>query len=119
MTEKFNHIVNLDVDPLFLQTPVPVQPGQQGPFNGKYPDGLVRADRNNFAPRVGIAWRATGKTVVRTGYGLNYNTGAYSNIAQQMGFQPPFTFTQTNTVPQTSGLTLTAGFPAVAPGTVT
>ena len=137
MTEKFNHIVNLDVDPLFLQTPVPVQPVaglNAGPFNGTYPKGLVRPDRNNFAPRVGIAWRATSKTVVRTGYGLNYNTGAYSNIVQQMGFQPPFTFTQTNTVgqiqpavrtcQQTAGgvrvpICLENGFPTLGTSTVT
>ena len=122
MVEKFNRIVNLDVDPLFLQTPVPVQPvsgSNVGPFNGTYPKSLVRPDRNNFAPRVGIAWRVTGKTVVRTGYGINYNTGAYANIAQQMGFQPPFTFTQTNTVPQVASLTLRNGFPTAAPGTVT
>ncbi len=32
----------------------------------------ARPDRNNIAPRVGIAWRANSKTVIRTGGGLFY-----------------------------------------------
>ena len=31
-----------------------------------------KPDSNNFAPRVGLAWQATPKTVVRTGFGLYY-----------------------------------------------
>ena len=36
------------------------------------PRSLVKADYNNFAPRVGVAWRVTDKTVLRGGYGLFY-----------------------------------------------
>ncbi len=37
-------------------------------------DTLVRADRNNFAPRLGIAYRPFGaKTVFRAGYGIFYD----------------------------------------------
>ena len=57
---------------------------------------LVRPDRNNFAPRIGFAWKPFSKTVVRGGYGINYNTGAYQTIAQQLAFQPPFSTTETN-----------------------
>ena len=60
------------------------------------PATLVHPDRNNFAPRVGIAWKPFAKTVVRAGYGINYNTSAYSTIVQQLAFQPPFTVVQTN-----------------------
>ena len=67
------------------------------PYTGSLPATLMRPDRNNFAPRVGIAWKPFAKTVVRAGYGINYNTGAYSNIIQQLAFQPPFSVTQTNT----------------------
>jgi len=38
--------------------------------------GLVNTDKNNFAPRVGIAWRFTDKDVLRGGYGLYYPTSA-------------------------------------------
>ena len=33
---------------------------------------LVRPDRNNFAPRLGLAWRLTSNTAVRGGWGLFY-----------------------------------------------
>ena len=38
--------------------------------------GLVKTDRNNFAPRVGAAWRITDKNVLRGGYGIYYPTSA-------------------------------------------
>src|SRR5207244_11121601 len=31
---------------------------------------LVKTDRNNLAPRLGLAWRLTEKTVIRGGYGF-------------------------------------------------
>jgi len=117
-SEIDNRIVNLDFAPGFTAV-VPVLPGQTGPFNGTFPVGLVRPDRNNFAPRVGIAWRALSKTVLRAGYGVNYNTTAYSSMVQQLAFQPPFSITQTNIQSESIPLTLQAGFPAVPPGAVT
>ena len=33
---------------------------------------LVNPDRNNFGPRLGFAWTATERTVVRGGYGISY-----------------------------------------------
>ncbi len=68
-----------------------VLPGAAG-----VPATLVHPDRDAFAPRIGIAWKPWAKTVVRAGYGINYNTSAYSNIVQQLAFQPPFTVVQTN-----------------------
>ncbi|HEX6718092.1 MAG TPA: TonB-dependent receptor [Pyrinomonadaceae bacterium] len=38
--------------------------------------GLVKTDKNNFAPRLGIAWRLTEKNVIRGGYGIYYPTSA-------------------------------------------
>jgi len=34
--------------------------------------GFLKTDRNNFGPRVGIAWTPNPRTVVRAGYGLFY-----------------------------------------------
>jgi hypothetical protein len=110
---ELNHqLVNLDVASDFSAV-APVLPGQIGPITGKrFPDGLVNPDRNNFAPRLGVAWKPFSKTVVRAGYGINYNIGQYGLMASQLGFQPPFAVAQTNPAPTTTSLTLQDGFPA-------
>src|SRR5579885_1814449 len=110
LTEKYNRIVNLDAAPGFSAV-VPVLPGQAGPYTGVFPTTLVNPDRNNFAPRVGVAWKALRNTVVRAGYGINYNTTQYSNMIQNLAFQPPFAFTQTNVESVVGPLTLQNGFP--------
>jgi hypothetical protein len=53
---------------------------------------LHRPDRDNFAPRVGVAWRPFGGTgtVVRLGYGLFYNVNMVNAIAPQLALNPPF-----------------------------
>ena len=119
LTEINGMIANLDVAPGFTAV-VPVLPNQVGAFTGRFPASLVNPYRLGFAPRVGIAWKPLQKTIVRAGYGTNYNTGAYSNIVQQMAFQPPFSFTQTNVQSlATTPLTLQNGFPPNPPGSVT
>jgi trimeric autotransporter adhesin len=111
-TELNNQLVNLDVAPDFSAV-APVLPGQIGPITGrKFPDGLVHPDKNNFAPRLGVAWKPWQKTVVRAGYGVNYNIGQYGLMATQLGFQPPFAVAQTNPAPTPTSLTLQNGFPA-------
>ncbi|MBZ5533676.1 MAG: TonB-dependent receptor [Acidobacteriia bacterium] len=113
--------VNLDVASDFSAV-APVQPGQTGPITGKrFPQGLLRPDRNNFAPRVGIAWKPFPKTVVRAGYGINYNLGQYGQMATQLGFQPPFAVAQTNPAATPTSLTLQNGFPApvISPNHIT
>ena len=105
-SELNNFIVNLDLPPAFTAPPVTVQVGQTSPYSGSFPATLVRPDRNNFAPRLGIAWKALRNTVVRAGYGINYNTSAYQSIVQNMAFQPPFATTATNIESSTNMLTL-------------
>jgi trimeric autotransporter adhesin len=119
-TEAHNRIANLDVAPSFSSA-TPVLPGQTGPVFGKFPASLVEPDRNNFAPRLGLAWRPLKQTVVRLGYGINYNLAQYGTVIQNFAFQPPFATTQTNSVrnPATSDLTLVNGFPGTTTGAVT
>jgi hypothetical protein len=93
--EVHGQLVNLDVAPGFTAA-VPVLPNTAGPYNGFFNSSLVKPDRNNFAPRVGFAWRTVSKMVVRGGYGINYNLGQYRNIVTQLAYQPPFSVTQTN-----------------------
>jgi hypothetical protein len=111
--EKYNRLVNLDHNADFTEVAA-VQPGQVGPYSGAFPRSLVNPDRALYSPRFGFAYRpplkAFKNTVVRGGYGINYNTGQYATIAQQLAFQPPFAMTQTNlvttaTVPGTAGCT--------------
>jgi hypothetical protein len=117
-SEENDRIVNLDLPQGFTSPPVPVQVGQTGPYNGQFPVTLVRPDRNNFAPRLGLAWKPLRNTVVRAGYGINYNTSAYQSIVQNMAFQPPFSTTATNAQSATTLLTLQNGFPPVPPGSI-
>ncbi|MDQ3652800.1 MAG: TonB-dependent receptor, partial [Acidobacteriota bacterium] len=56
--------------------------------------GLINTDRNNFAPRFGVAWRVTDNTVLRGGYGIFYPTSAAQNIRDAFGSSP---FNQTLT----------------------
>src|SRR5262249_51463928 len=37
-----------------------------------YDRALVHPDRNNWAPRVGLAWTLNPKTVIRSAYGISY-----------------------------------------------
>ncbi len=128
-TEAQNRIANLLVGPGFTTaTPVvpldAVLPVDSGTFLASSNPSLIEPDRNDFAPRLGIAWKPQKKTVVRAGYGINYNLVQYGAIIQNFAFQPPFANTSTNTT-DISGilsgtpLTLTEGFPPTATSLVT
>lgn len=112
-TEADNRIANLNVTPGFASA-TQVLPGQDG-----FPASLIQPDRNDFAPRLGLAWKPLKDTVVRMGYGINYNLAQYSNIIQNFAFQPPFALTSTNVSSTSNPLSLTDGFPSVAPGLIT
>ena len=121
-TEANNRIANLDVAPGFTAA-APVLPGGTGPYNGVFPNSLIQPDRNDWAPRVGLAWKPQKKTVVRPGYGINYNLAQYGTMIQNFAFQPPFANTATNATDASAliagnPLTLSNGFPATS-GTVT
>ena len=93
--EKENHIANLDVAPDFTDVSV-VTPYATGPYTGAFPRGLINPDRNNFAPRIGIAWKPFQhhSTVVRSGYGIFYNPSIYNTLFSQLASQPPFAYQQ-------------------------
>ncbi len=93
--EGEDHLVNLDVTPDFTAA-APVIAGSTGLFSGEFPDGLLRTDANNIAPRVGVAWRGPRNLVIRGGYGVSFNAGSYAAIARQLASQPPFAVTNTS-----------------------
>jgi hypothetical protein len=64
----------------------------QGFFDTQQPLGLVpgapwRTRFVNFAPRIGVAWQVTPKTVVRGGFGLFYDLG-YGDVGEAAGSYP-------------------------------
>jgi len=72
---------------------------------GGNPSGLWRADRNNFAPRIGLAYQVNKETVLRAGYGIFFDVvGVDRNGVNQGGFNQP-----TNLIPTLdNGLTYAA-----------
>ncbi len=63
-----------------------VMPGlTPGTHNPPYP-----ADKNNFAPRIGFAYRMRDKMVVRGGYGMFYETGRFKFLDQMFWNSPGY-----------------------------
>lgn len=76
---------------------------------------LVNPDRNNFAPRVGLAYRFGTKTVLRAGYGLFYQLFERYGSEDQMALNPPFLINNTPAVSSTATqplFLLRNGFPS-------
>jgi hypothetical protein len=87
-TDTNDAIVNIDFDWANSHEPVFVRTGTGDPYegnpafrlapdvqyvrDGRFGRGAYRSDYNDFAPRVGIAWAVTPKTVLRAGGGIYY-----------------------------------------------
>jgi hypothetical protein len=69
-----------------------------------FPSGLLPADNNNFAPRLGIAYRLTDKTVLRGGYGIYHWTMPLSQILQSSRTNPPLNLRFQNDLSNRNGL---------------
>jgi hypothetical protein len=86
--DENDHIVNIDFKWNNSAEPVFVRAGSGDPFegdppfrlasdvqyvrDGRFGRGAYRSDFNDFAPRVGIAWAISPKTVIRSGGGIYY-----------------------------------------------
>ena len=85
------------LDPRISATLPTVTAAQSGLGVGR---GLVRTDKNNFAPRVGVAWGIGDKTVIRGGFGIYFPTSAAQGIRDPIstnGFNQALT-KQTGTI---------------------
>lgn len=74
--------------------------------------GLVKPDRNNFAPRFGAVYKINEQTIVRGGFGVFYNLFDRVGSEDQLALNPPGL--TNNSITQTSGspvFLLRDGFP--------
>ena len=74
-------------------------------------------DRNNFAPRIGLAWQLNQKTVLRWGFGIFYGGVGNYVINFSGAANPPYairTLINSPTTAANTGLKLSDGFPADA-----
>lgn len=82
-------------------------------------DGLIKPDRNNFAPRLGFAYSITPRTVIRGGSGIYYGFIRGSELSSGYGLNPPFlastTVNSASTTPTLTGGIFGPASPAVTP----
>lgn len=63
---------------------------------------LLHGDHVMYSPRFGVAWRPhvlpklLKETVLRAGYGINFNTSQFASFAQSLAYQAPFAASQNN-----------------------
>ena len=77
------------------------------------PDATYLPDRNNFAPRVGFAWRplSSDNFVIRSGFGIYYDE-LLLNAQLNARLNPPFRITQTIVNPGTATIQTIVNQPA-------
>jgi len=113
VTELKDRLVNLDVGSGFEAVAPVLASDPTGALTGiRYPASLMRADRGNVGPRIGVSIRPIpgSSMVVSAGYGITYDTSVYQGIAIQMAQQAPLAKSLTVENSTTCPLTLANGF---------
>jgi hypothetical protein len=76
---------------------------------------LLNPNHKDWAPRAGLAYRVTSKTVIRSGFGIYYNpnqTNSFTFLNNNPPFSPIYVYTQTSAA---VNLTLNNPIPAAGP----
>ncbi|MEO6815306.1 MAG: TonB-dependent receptor [Edaphobacter sp.] len=113
ITELKQRLVNLDVATGFSAIAPVLATDPVGKLTGqRYPASLMRPDRSGIEPKIGVSWRPIpgSSMVVNAGYGVNYDTSVYQQIAIQMAQQAPFAKSLTVQNSTACPLTLANGF---------
>jgi hypothetical protein len=113
ITEIHGRLVNLDVAPDFTAVAPILGTDPVGPLTGAhYPSSLIRPDRLDFEPRVGVSWRPipASTIVVRAGYGIYHDTSVYQTAALDLAQQAPFSKSLSVQNSAACPLTLANGF---------
>lgn len=119
-TERFDRASWFDLD-----APLPLQVPGMGPFRGGLvfagartpgaPRGIKDLDKNNFAPRLGLAYKVSNRLVARTGAGFFFNPttgfGPNATNAGALGFNAITPFTSSIDGGRTPYTTLSNPFP--------
>jgi hypothetical protein len=108
--ELDNHIANLALN-VSLTAATVVCPVVTTDCTAAPTRSLINGDYNNWAPRLGFAWRPRQKTplVVRASYGIFYNESIYNQLGAELANQPPWAQSGTLTSSAQNLLTLENG----------
>ena len=91
-----NLTLNLGVRYDLQLIPAPPQPNTKTPLTTLY-TSTINIDKNNFAPRIGLAWSAGKGLVMRAGYGMFYgktsNSTYYATRVENGVYQQTFNCT--------------------------
>jgi hypothetical protein len=93
-----------------------VTPSIPGLYSGAFPSGLIDPDRNNWSPRLALAWKLPFKrsTLFRAGYGIYYNGQIYTQFTNILAQQPPFAVSSSINTSTSRPLTILDAFTNVA-----
>ncbi len=107
IVEKFNRLANFNLGD---GTRVFAKDGDT------FSRALIKPDRNDWSPRIGLAWTAMPRLVIRTGYGTFYNFTNRQGREGLLGMNAPFVVdlarTQNRATPAAQLITLRSGPPA-------